>query len=49
MLKSASRSCFEKTSNATIVCVRLIPGSCASRLVTTTAISSGLRTRSIAA
>ena len=31
MENSASRSCFENTSNATIVCVRLIPGTRDSR------------------
>ena len=41
MLNSASRSCCEKTSKATIVCVRRMPGTRASRLVTTSAICSG--------
>ena len=48
MLKSASRSCWEKTSNATIVCVRSMPSISAKRWVTTCATSSGLRTRRIA-
>ena len=40
MLKSASRSCWEKTSNATIVWVRSMPSMSAKRCVTTCATSS---------